>query len=189
MAEISLFPPEFLVFVDETGFDRRINRQYGFSLKGTPAIRHAKFNPWGPRHAVVAAIALEGLLCVDIKEERVAVNADVFVDFLETHLVPALRPFNGINSRSVVVMDNAAIHHVPEVVEVINRAGAIVRFLPPYSPDLNPIEQAFATAKHFIRENDVVYLATTQQKPLIMESFAQITGDLCESYFRHSRYL
>ncbi len=77
---------------------QRINRQYGYSIEGTPAYRCEKFNPWGPRHAVISAISMEGLLCVNILDERVSANADTFVNFLEIHLLPALQPFNGINS-------------------------------------------------------------------------------------------
>lgn len=61
-------------------------------------------------------------------------------------------PFNGINPNSVVVLDNCAIHHVPELPELIKSVGALVKFLPPYSPDLMPIELAFGNIKGYIRE-------------------------------------
>ena len=88
-----------------------------------------------------------------------------------------------------IVLDYAAIHHVHEVPQMINRAGAILRYLPPYSPDLNPIEQAFESCKKFIRANDFVYLRTRQQRPMIMESFLHITNELCQSYFQHCGYV
>ena len=57
--------------------------------------------------------------------------------------MPILQPFNGSNARSVVVMDNASIHHVDRVVRSIQNTGALIRFLPPYSPDYNPLEESF----------------------------------------------
>ena len=66
------------------------------------------------------------------------VNGYVFLQFVEQCLAPVLQPFNGSNARSVVTMDNASIHHVATVVERIQQTGAIICFLPPYSPDLNP---------------------------------------------------
>ena len=60
-------------------------------------------------------------------------------------------PFDGDNSRSVLVMDNAAIHHVEAVIDLLIAAGILIRFLPPYSPDLNPIEEAFSKVKAYVK--------------------------------------
>lgn len=64
-------------------------------------------------------------------------------------------PFNGTNPHSVIVLDNASIHHVDEVVELLDSLGALVLFLPPYSPDYNPIEEAFSKVKSLIRDYEV----------------------------------
>ena len=64
-------------------------------------------------------------------------------EYVRRSLLPTLMPFDGINPKSVVIMDNASIHHVEEVVSTIEGIGSIVKFLPPYSPDLNPIEEVF----------------------------------------------
>lgn len=63
-------------------------------------------------------------------------------------------PFNGTNPHSVIVLDNASIHHVDKVVELLHSLGALVLFLPPYSPDYNPIE-AFSKVKSLIRDYEV----------------------------------
>ena len=63
--------------------------------------------------------------------------------------LPVLLPFTGENEKSVVIMDNAVIHHMQLVIEAINSVGALVRFLPRYSPDFNPIELVFAKIKGF----------------------------------------
>ena len=64
--------------------------------------------------------------------------------FIQHILLPHLQPFNGINPHSVVIMDNALIHHVHGVAQLIQSTGALLYYLPPYSPDLNPIEEAFS---------------------------------------------
>ena len=79
------------------------------------------------------------------------VNDDKFCDFVQRCLVPILQPFNGMNDRSIVVMDNASIHHVNRVVATIQETGALVRFLSPYSPDLNPIEEVFTKVKSYLK--------------------------------------
>ena len=80
----------------------------------------------------------------DVDTHEGSIDGDKFCDFVQKCLVPILQPFKGTNDRSVVVMDNASIHHVDRVVAAIQQTGALVRFLPPYSPDLNPIEEVFA---------------------------------------------
>ena len=71
------------------------------------------------------------------------VNGDVFEDFVHTTLLPTLQPFNGTNSRSVVVLDNASIHHLDRIQDIITSSGALIRFLSLYSPDLMPLEESF----------------------------------------------
>ena len=73
-----------------------------------------------------------------------------FLDFIRC-LIPVLVPFDGVSPNSIVVMDNASIHHVDSVVETILSVGALVRFLPPYSPDMNPIEEVFGEVKHLLQ--------------------------------------
>ena len=73
-----------------------------------------------------------------------SVDCDQFYMCVQKYLLPQLMPFNGTNPHSVVVMDNASIHHVNEVLEMIQGVGAMVIFLPPYLSDYNPIEEAFS---------------------------------------------
>ena len=72
---------------------------------------------------------------------------------MEEHLLPQLQPFTGTNARSVVILDNAAIHHVDGIVELIQSRGALVQFLPPYSPDIMPIEELFFKVKSVLKAN------------------------------------
>ena len=62
-------------------------------------------------------------------------NGNEFYIFVHTHLIPHLQPFNGRNPYSVVILNNASIHHIEDAVKAIEDVGAIVHFLPPYSPD------------------------------------------------------
>ena len=91
----------------------------------------------------------EGIL--DCKVIQGTVDGDLFYDVLQSALLPFLMPFNGVNPRSILILDNASIYHVDGIVEMINEAGALVLFLPPYSPDFNPIEEAFSKLKALIK--------------------------------------
>ena len=92
----------------------------------------------GGHISVIGIMSSAGLLDVGIVKG--GTDGDAFYNVIQTHLLPHLMPFNGINPHSVVILDNCAIHHTNEVVSMIEEVGAIVQFLPPYSPDLMPIE-------------------------------------------------
>ena len=85
--------------------------------------------------------------------------------------------------------DNHPAHHVQEVVEHLYNSGALIRFLPPYSPDLNPIEEVFAKVKHYLRQNDSVLQAVRDPSPLIWNAFGQITSFDCQAYMHHAGYI
>ena len=91
-------------------------------------------------------------------------------------------PYNGINPHSVVIMDNCSIHHVPEVVKSIKDVGALIHFLPPYSPDLNPIEETFSKVKQSMKsiEKELVY--TSDCEALLLLSFLQVTPEDCQAW-------
>ena len=107
---------------------------------GMRAVSH-ELRVSGQRINAIGAISTEGMEDVYIVEGNV--TGEVFVKFVRNCLLPILEPFNGTNSHSVVVMDNASVHHYEEVADIITGVGSIVRFLPPYSPELNPIENIF----------------------------------------------
>ncbi len=96
-------------------------------------------------------MSMTGILDVYIYEA--GVNGDVFIDFIRRTVLPLLMPFNGLNAHSVVILDNASIHHVAIVQDIINSVGALVKFLPPYSPDLMPLEEVFAETKQKLIDN------------------------------------
>ena len=117
------------------------------------------------------------------------INGDRFVHFVKECLLPMLMPFNGINPFSVVIMDNASIHHVDSVVALIRNMGARLIFLPPYSPDLNPLEPVFGKVKSILKENDAVLQGCSTPKALISMAFGMITMEDCINYSRYCGYM
>ena len=111
-------------------------------------------------------------------------NGEKFSEFVQKCLLPCLNPFNGINSWSVVVMDNASIHHMDEVEDLIeNQANARLYFLPPYSPDLMPAEDVFSKVKTLLKDNSHTYQALPRL--LIATAFGMITKEDCQSFISH----
>ena len=102
---VSIYKPPMLVFLDETGTDRRdAMRRFGYSLRGKPARTH-KLLVRGKHLTAIAVICVERILCCKVVEG--SVTGDVFEDFLYTSLLPKLFPFNGENAKSVVIMDSS----------------------------------------------------------------------------------
>ncbi len=90
------------------------------------------------------------------------------------------------NKNSVLVMDNAKIHHDEEMINLIERIGCKVLFLPPYSPDYNPIEIAFSTLKRWFRQNRDFMETCLDPEYGMMVACSQITSELAKSYFKKS---
>ena len=150
--EMSVYNPEMLIFLDETGIDKwNVLRRYAYSFRGKPARSH-KLLVQGKHLNAIAFMSVFGI--IDCHIENGSVDGDQFYMCVQKYLLPHLMPFNGTNPHSVVIMDNASIHHVNEVVEnlMIQRVGAMVIFLLPYSPDYNPIEEAFSKVKTLVKE-------------------------------------
>ena len=142
------------IFVDETGTDKRSTlRKFGYSFKGTRPITEKQLIR-GKRYSAIAAMCIDGIVDVHITTE--SVNGDIFCDFIERYLQPQLLPFDGTNPKSVVILDNAAIHHAHPAIELIEETGALAVFLPPYSPDYMPIEECFSKVKSFLQSCDPV---------------------------------
>ena len=151
----------------DSGSDRRNGiRKYGYSLRGMTPVSY-KFVSCGKRLSAIPVVTTCGIEDIFVTDKTV--NGDVFLQVVEQCLVPVLQPFNGSNARSVVIMDNASIHHVARVVERIQRTGAIIRFLPPYSPDLNPAEE----------NNDATTMTASF---MITMAFNTVTAADCNGY-------
>lgn len=187
MAEICAYDPSMFVWLDETGCDKRNGvREYGYALRGmTP--RDYTFKSWGKRYNSIASMSVDGLEDVYITEGNV--NGESFLEYVRRSLLPTLMPFDGLNPKSVVIMDNASIHHVDEVVSTIESIGAIVKFLPPYSPDLNPVEEVFSEVKQWIKSNDIVFQSSQNPRVLLATGFNLVSQENCLSYIKDSGYM
>ena len=85
--------------------------------------------------------------------------------------------------------DNAAIHHTQEVVDAINATGALLIFLPAYSPDFMPCEELFAKTKSYIRQNDIAWQNCPDPELMVWESFLQCTVEEIRNYIHHAGYM
>lgn len=179
--DVSLYNPEMCIFVDETGSDNRDKlRKYGYSIRGKPP-KSCQLLARGKRISVIAAMTYRGIQA--LKLVRDTVDGDTFLDFIQRDLLPLLMPFNGINQGSIVILDNCTIHHVPQVKSMISEVGALVHYLPPYSPDFNPIEECFSKVKSCLRSTDILY---DDPETAVLAAFAQITPQNCEKWIQDS---
>ena len=184
MAEVSMYDPSMLIWLDESGCDRRhMMRKRGYSLRGiTP--RDHRLLVRGKRYS---AITTDGILDISLLETTV--DGEVFESFVRNSVVPILQPFNWANPRSVVIMDNASIHHVDRVQSLIDQVGAKILFLPPYSPDLNPCEEVFSQVKGILKQNDDLFQVCKSPRVFLCLAFRMVTREDCQSYISHSGYL
>ena len=186
MAQVLLYPRNFFVWVDETGCDaRNYMRKFGYSLRGTRAEYH-RLLIRGQRISAVGAIASDGLTAVELKTGTV--NADVFIDFARGTLIPTMQPFDGTTPKSIAVLDNCSVHHTHAVADVFEAAGILVMFLPPYSPDYNPIEEAFSYIKGYLKEHDDILQTLDNPMPIVQAAFESITPSQCNGWISDSGY-
>jgi len=137
--------PERLVFLDECGALTTLSRLHGRSPRGTRARASAPFGHW-TRVTVLGALGTEGI--VGAMSVEAATDAAVFHAYLEQVLLPGLRR---AKPDAVLVMDNLPAHKAPRVRALLDRSGFAYRYLPAYSPDLNPIEPGWAKVKAELR--------------------------------------
>jgi transposase len=166
-----------LVFIDESGVTTQMSRAYGRALRGQRVREAIPAGHWRTL-TVLGALTCDGLLATMTIEA--ATDGDVFLAYVEQVLRPKLRP------GQVVVMDNLAAHKVAGVRETIEAAGARLVYLPPYSPDFNPIEPCWGKIKQCLRALKARTLETLEQA--ITQALASITPDNALAWFQHCGY-
>ena len=177
MAEASMYDPNMFIWIDETGSDRQNSiRSYGYSLRGMRAISH-DLRVSGKHISAISVLTTHGV--EDVYTTTGNVNGEVFEDFICTHVLPLILPFDCHNPRSIILMDNASIHHVERIEEIITGIGARLMFLPPYSPDLMPLEEVFSKVKSILKANYNAYAATTTPSIFVKMAFCSITHNDC----------
>ncbi|WP_343864350.1 IS630 family transposase [Caenispirillum bisanense] len=169
--------PDRLVFVDETSITTRMVRLRGRSLRGTRLRAEAPFGRWGTQ-TFIAALRLHGLTAPWVVDK--AIDRHLFDVWVETQLAPSL------SAGDVVILDNLAVHKSARAADCLRSRGAWFLFLPPYSPDLNPIEMAFAKIKAHLR---AAAARTFDGLSAALGSICDLFDpDECWNYLRHSGY-
>ncbi len=166
-----------LVFLDESGINLGMTRLYGRGLKGERVIDYVpdvRFK----RTSILSSIRLEGN-CVPIVFSG-SLDGELFKKYLKEFLVPTLA------SGDIVVMDNLSSHKVAEVKEIIESSGATILYLPPYSPDLNPIELMWSKVKAYLRKVKARTIDVLFES--IAEALRLITKADIKGWFKHSGY-
>ena len=105
-----------------------------------------------------------------------------FYHFVRHTLLPHLNVHNGENPNSVVILDNCSIHNLDDVIALIHSVGAIILYLPPYSPDLMPIEDCFNKVKLFLLENDACFQAADDPTIVLRAAFATVSPEDCRAW-------
>jgi transposase len=175
--ERGLLDPAKLVFIDETSVNTNMVRLYGRCPCGVRLVDHVPFGHWETmtfvsalRHdAMVAPMLIEGPM-----------NGELFLAYVEQCLTPTLKP------NDIVVMDNVATHKVAGVADAIEAAGATLRYLPQYSPDLNPIEMPFSKFKAYLRK--LAQRTIPGIRRGIRSFLSSLKGQECANYLRHAGY-
>ena len=186
VAEVmEVFPNTMILWNDETGCDHRNSfHKYGYGVRGQRPQDH-QLQLRGVHYSSIGILSSEGIN--DVYTTEGSVNGDTFL--FSTMLVPILNPFDGQNTNSVVIMDNASIHHTDSVVSMINATGALIRFLPPYSPDMNPIESAFGEVKHYLQANSILFDTSLSTHTILLMAFNSITPNNCKAYINNAGYI
>jgi len=169
--------PQQLVFIDETGANTKLARLYGRAFRGQRLVAKVPYGHWKTT-TFVGALRVAGITAPLIVDGPV--NGSVFRAYVEQQRAVTLRPGD------TVIMDNLAAHKVAGVREAIEAAGASLVYLPPYSPDLNPIELAFAKLKALLRS--AAARAVDQLESTIVRCLDRFTPHECSHYFRHCGY-
>jgi transposase len=165
------------VFLDESGMNTSMGRSHAWVKRGTEFVDRVPMN-WGKNLTLYGAIRRSGW--VALNSAFASANGDRFVAWLSTSLLPKLR------KGDVLVMDNLKAHHDPRVQPLCRRYGVRLVYLPPYSPDYNPIEPGWALQKQLVRKH-------APRNALALRRIARraryrVTVRHCRNWFAHAGY-
>ena len=154
-----------------------MGRLYGRCLIGQRCLCAVPHGHW-QTSTFIAALRHEGITAPFLVEG--AVDAEVFTVYLEQVLCPQLR------EGDTLILDNLSTHKIQAVAPLLAAQGVSIRYLPPYSPDLNPIEQAFAKLKAHLRQAAARTLAELQAA--LAAALSSFSPQHCRNFFRHAQY-
>jgi transposase len=166
-----------LIFLDESGSHLGMSRTHG-RIEGNARLKMPIPLNKGTRVSMIAAIGLKDIRTSHVEEG--AVNGTIFKEFVERRLCPCLQPGD------TVIMDNLSVHKVPGIQKAIEAKGATLLYLPPYSPDLSPIEMMWSKMKTYLRKKaartlEDLYIA-------IQEAFSCVSSQDLQGWFKHCGY-
>ena len=176
-AQLALEPAARLVFVDESGANTQMTRRYGRCAVGQRLVCRIPHGHY-QSNTLVAAVRLTGACAPWLFAG--AMDGELFLAWVRQGLAPTLQP------NDLVILDNLATHKVAGVREAIEAAGARLKYLPPYSPDFNPIENLWSKIKQSLRSQS----PRTPAKLLTAaaNAFATISPADCHGFFLHAGY-
>jgi len=152
-----------LIFIDETSTNTKLTKRTGWSPKGERYRTHAPFGQWRTQ-TFIAGLRCHGMVAPWIIDAPM--NARRFETWIKTQLAPELQPGD------VVILDNVAFHKSERAAALVRERGAWLLFLPPYSPDLNPIEMAFSKLKALLRK----------KAARSFEALCEALGEICDLF-------
>jgi len=152
-----------LIFIDETSTNTKLTKRTGWAPKGERFRTHAPFGKWQTQ-TFIAGLRCHGLVAPWIV--NAPMNGAIFEHYVETQLAPELSPGD------VVILDNVSFHKSERAAQLVRQRGAWLLFLPPYSPDLNPIEMAYSKLKARLRKK----AART------FDALCEALGDICHLF-------
>ena len=170
--------PHRLVFIDETGTTTKMTRRRGRCPKGQRLRSKAPFGHWKTQ-TFIAGLRCFGLTAPFVVDRPM--NRCIFETYVETQLAPTL------SKGDVVILDNLTAHKSSKAEAAIRARGAWMLFLPPYSPDLNPIEMAFSKLKAYLRARAIRTIDGLWQT--IGDICALYTSTECQNYFKAAGYV
>lgn len=166
-----------LVFLDESGVNIDMTRRYGRALGKTRVHGSTPLNT-PPTQTILASVRLNGQITYTMYSG--GTTGARFLDYLKNVLIPTL------HRGDIVVMDNMRSHHVKGIKEALRAAGAIPLYLPPYSPDLNPIEMMWSKMKAILRKLGCRIAALLPQ--MVMKALALVSPNDCLGWFAADGY-
>jgi transposase len=169
--------PERLVFIDETWIKTNMTPLRGWGPRGE---RLKGFAPDGRWHTLTFLAALRANAITAPCVVDGPINGIIFRSYVEQMLVPELRPGD------IVVLDNLGSHRAQAIREAVLSVGARLAYLPPYSPDLNPIEQVFAKVKHWLRMAEARSIEALHER--VGKLVTAIGAHECANYLRNAGY-
>ena len=175
--QTSQIDPAKLIFLDESGVTTEMTRRYGRAARGQRVGEGTPAGHWRTL-TVLGAIRMSGWVAT--MTIQAATDGEIFLAYLEQVLCPQLQPGD------IVVMDNLSAHKVGGVQNLIEQTGAQLWYLPPYSPDFNPIEKCWSQVKQLLRAAKARSLATLELA--LAEALAAVTPQNAQACFRHCGY-